>query len=158
MQTSTDRATLYDRDYSLWLERTITQLQQRNFDNLDLDNLIEELASMSRSEKRAIYSNLKIVLMHLLKYKYQPSRRSNSWRSTLREHRQRLQRAFRESPNLKRYFEEVLAETYRDARELAADETGLNRDGFPAQLPFSTEQILDSEYLPESTEPEADRA
>ena len=140
---------LYDRDYFLWLEQTISQLQQRDFESLDLGNLIEEILSMSRSEKRAIYSNLKIVLMHLLKYKYQPHRRSNSWRSTIREHRQRLQRAFGESPSLKRYFEEILAESYRDAQKLAADETGLSRDCFPSKSPFSATQILDSEYLPE---------
>lgn len=138
----------YDRDYCLWLEETIGQLRDQQFAQLDLFNLIEELEGMSKSEKRAVYSNLKILLIHLLKYRYQPTKRSNSWRSTIREHRQRLKRAFQESPSLNDYFQESLPDCYQDARELAADETGLGLAAFPIQCPFSQEDILDTEYLP----------
>ncbi|NER37222.1 MAG: DUF29 domain-containing protein [Oscillatoria sp. SIO1A7] len=140
---------LYDRDYSLWLEQTIQQLKDGFFDEIDLHNLIEELEGMSRSEKRAVYSNLKIVLTHLLKYRYQPSKRSNSWRSTIREHRQRLERYFEESPSLRGYFDEIFEKSYGDARKLAADETGLALEAFPAESPFSREEALDPEYLPD---------
>jgi hypothetical protein len=139
---------LYDRDYNLWLEITIGQLRDRQFEEIDLLNLIEELEGMSRSEKRAVYSNLKILLMHLLKYRYQPTKRSNSWRSTIREHRQRLKRAFEESPSLKNYFNENFPDCYQNARELAADETGLALEVFPMACPFSQPEILDTEYLP----------
>jgi len=141
-------AKLYDLDYNLWLEKTIEQLRERAFNEIDLENLLAELEGMSRSEKRAVYSNLKILLMHLLKYREQPSRRSNSWRSTIREHRQRLKRAFQESPSLKGYFNEVFNESYQDARELAAEETGLNIEALPYESPFSIAETLDSEYLP----------
>jgi hypothetical protein len=140
---------LYDRDYNLWLEITIGQLRDRQFEEIDLLNLIEELEGMSRSEKRAVYSNLKILLMHLLKYRYQPTKRSNSWRSTIREHRQRLKRAFEESPSLKNYFNENFPDCYQNARELAADETGLALEAFPMDCPFSQPEILDTEYLPD---------
>ena len=142
-------AKLYDRDYNLWLEQTIQQLKEGLFDEIDLHNLIEELEGMSRSEKRAVYSNLKIVLMHLLKYRYQPSKRSNSWRSRIREHRQRLERAFEESPSLRGYFDDIFEKSYGDARKLAADETGLALEAFPAESPFSGEEALDQEYLPD---------
>ncbi|NEP58548.1 MAG: DUF29 domain-containing protein [Symploca sp. SIO2G7] len=140
---------LYEQDYNLWLEKTIQQLQVRRFTELDLPNLIEELEGMSRREKRAIYSNLKIILMHLLKYRYQPAKRSNSWRSTIREHRQRLKRAFQDSPSLQSYCQEIFPECYQDARELAADETGLVQEAFPTESPFSIEDTLAGEYLPE---------
>lgn len=140
---------LYDRDYNLWLESTIGQLRDRQFESIDLLNLIEELEGMSRSEKRAVYRNLKIMLMHLLKYRYQPTKRSHSWRSSIREHRQRLKKAFEESPSLKNYFNNNLPDGYQDARELAADETGLALEAFPINCPFFQEQILDTEYLPE---------
>jgi hypothetical protein len=140
---------LYDRDYTLWLEETIGQLRDRQFEELDLLNLIEELEGMSRSEKSAVYSHLKILLMHLLKYRYQPTKRSNSWRSTIREHRQRLKRAFQESPSLKNYFNENFPDCYQDARELAADETGLALEALPMDCPFSEEEILETEYLPD---------
>lgn len=142
-------AKLYDIDYNLWLEKTIGQLRERNFSEIDLENLLEELEAMGRSEKRAVYSNLKILLMHLLKYRYEPSRRSNSWRSTIREHRQRLKKAFQESPSLKGYFHDVFDECYQKARELAADETGLDIEALPQESPFLSEETLDSEYLPD---------
>jgi hypothetical protein len=76
---------------------------------VDLANLIEEIESVGRSEKSALVSNLQIVLMHLLKYKYQPEKRSNSWLFTIFEHRDRLLEAFEVSPSLKPYFREVFA-------------------------------------------------
>ncbi|MGC9503503.1 DUF29 domain-containing protein [Baaleninema sp.] len=139
---------LYDRDYYRWLKETVSLLKTGDLHELDLDNLIEEIAEMGRREKRAVYSNLKIVLSHLLKYRYQPERTSNSWRSTLVEHRQRLHRLFRESPSLKRYTEEIFEESYRDAIALAAAETGLSKAIFPENSPFSMQETLDLEYLP----------
>lgn len=142
-------AKLYDQDYSLWLQETIFYLKESNFQEIDLLNLIAELEDMGRSEKRSIYSNLKVVLMHLLKYRHQPMLRSNSWRGSIREHRQRLKRAFKESPSLQVYFQEILAECYHDAREWAAEETGLVLDIFESDCPFSSEEILNPEYLPD---------
>jgi hypothetical protein len=138
---------LYHRDYYHWLETTIRQLKNQAFDQVDWSNLVEELEDMGRSQKRAVYSNLKIVLLHLLKYKYQPEKRSNSWRSSIREHRQRLRRDFQESPSLKGYLQEIFAETYQDARALAADETGLDLTIFPQDSPFSPEEALNLDYL-----------
>ena len=155
---ATVSATLYEQDYNLWLEQIIQQLRHcalaaakgdRAFEGIDLKNLIEELESMGRNEKRAVYSNLKILLMHLLKYRYQPEGRSNSWRRTIREHRQRLQEAFMDSPSLKNHFNEVFNSCYQAARELAADETGLALDAFATEVPFSQEAILNSDYLPD---------
>lgn len=143
---------LYETDYNLWITQTIQALKTSNLDAINLAHLIDELEDMGRSEKRTIYSNLKILLMHLLKYRYQASKRSNSWRSTIREHRQRIQRAFKESPSLQEYFQEILAEAYQDARELAADETGLSLQIFPENCPFSMKEILNADYLPDSNE------
>ncbi|MGB2926189.1 MAG: DUF29 domain-containing protein [Limnothrix sp.] len=140
---------LYDEDYNVWLESTIQRIKSSDFSAVDWENLIEELEDMGRSEKRAIYSNLKILLLHLLKYRHQQEKRSKSWLSSIREHRQRLYRAFKESPSLKKYFESVVAESYEDARGLASDETGLEINDFPEQCPFSLEEILDIKFLGE---------
>jgi hypothetical protein len=102
---------------------------------------------MERSEKRAIKSNLKILLMHLLKYKYQSQKLSNSWKYTIREHRGRLQDNFQDSPSLKSYFTEIFDECYQEARKLATDETGLSLNVFPLESPFTQEETLDSDYL-----------
>jgi hypothetical protein len=142
-------STLYEQDYCLWLEKTVSLLRDGKFNDIDIPNLIEEIEDMSKSEKRAVYNNLKILLMHLLKYKYQPEKRSNSWKFTIVEHRQRLKQAFQDSPSLKRYFSDIFEECYPDARELAAAETGLKKETFPTDSPFNPEETQNSDYWPE---------
>jgi hypothetical protein len=141
---------LYEQDFYFWIQTTAALLKQKDFTQLDLDNLIEEIESMGRNEKRALESNLAVLLMHLLKYQFQPLRRSKSWQYTIIEHRKRVQKALQESPSLKPYFYEVLAESYGSARNLAAVETGMELAIFPEELPFTPAQILDSEFFPDS--------
>jgi hypothetical protein len=140
---------LYEQDYYLWLENTVQILRGNQLDRLDLPNLIEEIEDMGKNERRSLMSNLKILLMHLLKYKYQQPKRSNSWRYTIREHRQRIEEAFEDSPSLKKYFSESFDKCYENARKLAADETGLPVNTFPSASPFTPEETLNSDYLPE---------
>jgi hypothetical protein len=107
------------------------------------------MEDMGRSEKRAVESNLVVILMHLLKYQYQPQKRSNSWKASIREHRRRLRKLFKDSPSLKQYFQEVFQECYQDATELASDETGLSLETFPIESPFTPEDTINREYLPD---------
>jgi hypothetical protein len=139
---------LYDQDYYLWIMRTIELLNQKKFSELDLTNLVEEIEDMGKSEKKSITSNLRILLMHLLKYKYQSDKQTNSWLFTIVEHRKRLQEAFKVSPSLRRYYEEVFLDCYQDARELASAETGLSIEIFSEVCPFTPEEALNSNYLP----------
>ena len=153
--TTTAITSLYEQDFYLWLQTNINLLKEGKFTEIDLENLLEELESMGRSDKNALKSNLKILLMHLLKYKYQPEKRTNSWLYTIREHRQRLRDTFKTSPSLYRFFEEIFNEAYQDARELAADETGLSIKVFPPESPFTVEEVLNADFLPaESDDPE----
>lgn len=138
---------LYEKDFYLWLTETAQLLRDGQLNQLDIPNLLEEIEAVGRSEKRAVYSNLKIVLLHLLKHKYQQDKRTNSWRASIREHRQRLGRDLADSPSLKPYLTEVFSECYQDARSLAADETGLVIDTFPVESPFGLGEALDPEFL-----------
>jgi len=138
----------YEEDYFLWLLETANHLKNRDFLGLDVANLLEEIEDMARRQKQAVKSNLRILLMHLLKYQYQPGKRSNSWKATIREHRNRLEDNFADSPSLKNYFEEVLSECYSKARNLASDETNLPINTFPSELPFTLQEVLDFDYLP----------
>ncbi len=140
--------TLYEQDYYQWLTITAEKLRQGKLAEIDVVNLIEEIEDMGRSERKAVRSNLRILLMHLLKYKYQPEKRTNSWLFTIVEHRKRLQQSFQDSPSLKPYFLEVFDESYQDAIDLAAAETGLPRNTFPNQSPFTPQDTLNSDYLP----------
>ena len=141
---------LYEQDFSLWLEQSVKLLREGNLDALDIENLIEEIECMGRSEKQAVKSNLEIILMHLLKYEYQPEKRSNSCRYTLLEHRRRLAQAFKASPSLKRYFLQEFEDCYQGARKLASVETGIEIATFPLETPFAIAKVLDEDYLPEN--------
>ncbi len=151
--TTTAITSLYDQDFYLWLQTTINILKEGKFAEVDLENLLEELESMGRSEKNALKSNLRILVMHLLKYKYQPEKRTNSWRYTITEHRQRLQDTFKTSPSLYRFFEEIFNESYQNARKLASDETGLSINLFPPESPFTVEEVLNPDFLPPDHNP-----
>jgi hypothetical protein len=139
---------LYEQDYVLWLQTTVDLLRHGKLDQVDVSNLIEELEDMGRSEKRALDSNLEVLLRHLLKYQYQPERRSNSWRFTILEHRDLIERLFRDSPSLKPYYESVFADCYARARRKAAVETGLSIEMFPENAPFTPTETLNPDFLP----------
>lgn len=140
---------LYNQDFCLWASETAKLLREGKFSELDMENLIEEVEDMSGSQKRALLSNLRVLLMHLLKYKYQPEKRSNSWRSTIIEHRIRLEDAFEESPSLRGYFLEVFDKAYHKAKKQATEETELPLNTFPIESPFTAEQTIDEDFLPE---------
>jgi hypothetical protein len=139
---------LYEQDFSLWLETTVNQLKEKRFHEVDFLNLIEELEAIGRSEKNSLESNLRVVFLHLLNYKYQPNKRSRSWLASIREHRIRIRKALQNSPSLRVYLNTIFAETYQDSRNLASDETGLLINTFPDVCPFTLEETLNEEFLP----------
>ncbi|HBB35204.1 MAG TPA: DUF29 domain-containing protein [Cyanobacteria bacterium UBA8803] len=141
-------AGLYEQDFCLWLEQTAKLLQSGRFSEVDVANLVDEIKAIGRSERRAVESILEVILMHLLKYRYQPERRSRSWLLTLFEHRKRMERLFKDSPSLRRYFEEVFGECYQNARQMATIETGLELEVFPVESPFGIEEVLAVDFLP----------
>ena len=141
---------LYERDFSAWVEDQVGALRSGQTHRLDMENLAEEMEDMGRSQRRAVKSALIIILSHLLKYRYQPDRRTNSWRATIREHRRRVRDELADSPSLRPHVERILDDCYQDARESAADESGLPIGTFPAACPFVLEQVLDRSFLPES--------
>jgi hypothetical protein len=140
---------LYEQDFCQWAEQMAQLLREGNFAELDLDNLIEEVEDMSSSQKRALLSNLRVLLMHLLKYRYQPEKRSPSWRNSIIEHRLRIQEAFEDSPSLKPHFLENFDKVYQKARKQAALETELPIQTFPDDCPFAWELVLDDDWMPE---------
>jgi hypothetical protein len=139
---------LYEQDYQLWLDSTINNLKQGNFDHLDIDLLIEEIEEMGGSLKDALENNLIVVLAHLLKWKYQPEHRSGSWGASIKEHRRRINKSIQKHPSLKNYYESIFEDCYLPALDWAVEETGLSRDIFPLQCPFNSQQVIDSDFLP----------
>lgn len=148
---STVQTTLYEADFNLWLEKQALALQQGRFEDLDIENLVEEIESLSRSDKRALRSHLRILLIHLLKWKYQSDHRSRTWQISVRNARREIRELLVDSPSLKPYVTETLEACHQDARVDATDETGLVLETFPQKSPFSIEEVLDIDFLPEAS-------
>ena len=138
----------YETDFYQWTQQQADLLRQGALSALDIENLIEEIESMGKRDRRAIGSYLRNVIMHLLKWRYQPERRSNSWKSSIRKGRHAIERLLEESPSLKPRLSVMVTAEYRRARSEAADETGLPLTTFPDQCPFTVEQII-GEYWPD---------
>jgi Domain of unknown function DUF29 len=136
---------LYEADYYLWLQDTIEKLKDQNYEQVDWVKLLDEIEAMARSERRSLESNLVVILLHLLKWQYQPNRRSTSWKLSVEEHRRRIRKLLRDSPSLKRYLEEVFAECYEDAVKQASIETSIAVEVFAIECPDSIDQILEAD-------------
>ncbi|MCZ8191180.1 MAG: DUF29 domain-containing protein [Microcystis sp. LE19-338.1B] len=142
---------LYDSDYQLWLESTINQLRQGDFQAVDWPNLLEELADLGKNNRRALKSLLTRLLEHLLKLTYWQSQRDYNqagWKKEIRNFRLQIADLLADSPSLKSYLREILAKCYLDARHLLIDETQLDASIFPGEVLASLEEILDQNWLP----------
>jgi hypothetical protein len=140
---------LYERDFCLWVAEQVRLLKDGRLEQLDVINLIDEIEDLSISRKHAVTGNLVVILNHLLKHQFQPRRRSRSWLSSIAEHRRRLRKEFQHAPSLRRYAREQFEECYQDGRRQALIETGLAADALPSIPPYTIEQTLDPEYLPD---------
>jgi hypothetical protein len=139
--------TLYEQDFYLWIKTTAKLLCERKLDQIDYENLIEEIESMGRSEKRELKNRLIVLLTHLLKWKYQVDKRSESWTNTIKEQRRQINFLLEDSPSLKPYYLEIFDKCYSFARSDAAEETKLSINTFPQNSPFTPEKTLDPDYL-----------
>ena len=139
---------LYKTDFNLWLRETVNLLRKGEVEKLDIENLAEEIEDIGNNRKDALESNLIRVLQYLLKWKYQPQKRTNSWKASITEHSLRLNKALKKSPSLKPYFQDVFGECYQDARLITSQETGLDICIFPETYPFEQADVLNPQYLP----------
>lgn len=155
LELKTDRLDCadYEQDMVLWFEHQIALLRQHRFAELDLDNLIEELDSIVRHERRELESRFRVLLMHLLKCQFQHDCVSGSWLRTLDEQRIQIETLLQDSPSMAPGVARVVAKVYPAAVRLAMRETGLDGKVFPTELPYSIEQLLDVEFVPAGPAP-----
>ncbi|MFB2892779.1 DUF29 domain-containing protein [Aerosakkonemataceae cyanobacterium BLCC-F50] len=139
---------LYNTDFYAWTQKQVQLLRQRDIDNLDIENLIEEIESLGRQEKRELVNRLKILIGHLLKWQYQPTHRSRSWIRTIREQRNEIKNIIRENPSLKPFLNDAKNAAYSSGVDLAIDETGMFIDIFPKLCPYSWEEIENPNFFP----------
>lgn len=140
---------LYDKDFYEWTTITAQLIKDRQFDAVDWENLVEEIESLGRSEKRAVKSYLAILLLHLLKWQYQPEHQSRSWKNSINNARDELAELLKENPSLKDDFlVESIPGAYGKARGKASNETTIYLQNFPDVCPYSLEQILNDDFFP----------
>jgi Domain of unknown function DUF29 len=143
----------YDTDFHAWTLEQVSLLQTQQFEHLDTVNLMEEITSLGRKERQELRNRLGVLLGHLLKLQFQPEQRTNSWLGTIREQRIQLKFLLQDSPSLKPYLEQALADAYELGLALAIRETSLDEQIFPENCPYTLEQALDSKFLPSSQKP-----
>jgi hypothetical protein len=139
----------YDEDIYGWSIHTAQLLREKKMDEVDFDNVIEEIEALGRSEKNELISHLTLVISHLLKWEYQPDRRGNSWVYTIDEQRKQSKFTIRDNPSLKSKLDEILMRSHEIALLKAAKETGINKNMFPKECPYTFEQIIDDGFYPE---------
>lgn len=139
----------YLTDLSSWIDQTAQLLREDRWHEIDIPNLIEELEDLGKSERRGIASQLTRLLLHLLKWQYQPQRRSDSWLDSITDARTQIELAIEDSPSLGRYPAEQLQGCYERARRQAAKQTNLEISVFPESCSYSLERLLAEDWLPE---------
>ena len=139
--------TIYETDFYLWTQQQADLLRRGDLAALDIENLIEEVESMGKGDRRSVRSHLANIILHLLKWRYQSERRSNSWSDSMDNGREEITWILKDSPSLKPQLQIFVDEMYASARRKASREIGLPLTAFPEECPFTLEQIT-GDYWP----------
>lgn len=142
----------YDADFYAWTQAQAQALQAKDWPALDIEHLAEEIADLGSNQRYAIESQLERLLLHLLKYRYDPAQRPRrGWRLTIRHARREIAKRLGDSPSLRDHPTRYLDLAYRHARADAPDATGLPLTTFPETCPWPVARVLDEDFWPEVT-------
>jgi len=144
---------LYDRDFFEWTQHNAELLRRGCLSQADIPHIAEEIADMGSRDQREVRSRLEEIILHLLKWKLQPALRYNpsggsSWLASVNKQRSELEGIFEQSPSLIHHGREAVAKVYARAVRSASAETGIPKRSFPAECPFTFDQLMDAEFLP----------
>lgn len=151
VELKTTSKKLYDTDYNFWVIETVKQLENKDFDAIDLENLIEEVSDLSRRDKKKLKSLLRNLLEHLLKLKYcefEFVQNQGHWKGEIRNFRKQIKDELENSLSLKPYLVEILDKCYQDAREIVSDKSQLPINTFSEKAIATVEQVLNENWLP----------
>lgn len=151
MLTTDTNKTLYEQDFYLWIQTTLQLLKERKLDRLDVKNLIEEIDSIGRSEKKELKTRLIVLIEHLLKLKYWTEEKdynARGWRNTVVEQRRQITYTLEDSPSLKPVLNDVFLDCYEDARNDTLRKYQLPSKIFPEESPFSLVEVLNADFIP----------
>jgi hypothetical protein len=145
-------AIAYETDFYTWALEQAALLRAGRFAELDLEHIAGEIEDMGKAERNQLRNRLTVLLMHLLKWQYEPSRRGSSWVNTIREQRRAIVWLIEDNPSLKASLDELLSTAYDRAIDEAADETSLPVQTFQHTCPWTYAQIVTRDFWPESAE------
>ncbi|MEI8393733.1 MAG: DUF29 domain-containing protein [Rhodospirillaceae bacterium] len=144
-------SSLYEQDFYAWANQQAALLRAGQLSLADIDHIAEEIESMGKTEKRELVNRLAVLLMHMLKWSFQPEGRCTSWRLTIKEQRRELIDHLSDNPSLKARLPEAIESGYARAQLSAARETSLPEATFPPACPWSFEQLMDENFWPGDT-------
>lgn len=141
---------LYENDFCQWALHNAELLRQGKLTEIDIENIAEELESMSRRDKKELISRLAVLIAHLLKLQYQPEKQidSNSWISTIVNQRTDIGLLLEDSPSLKYEIELTIEKGFKRATVKFEKETGISKKTLPDTCPYTFEQIIDDDFWP----------
>jgi hypothetical protein len=140
---------LYERDFYAWANEQAGLLREGKLAQADIEHIAEEIESMGRTEKRELVSRLTVLLLHLLKWHYQPGLRGPSWRATVRLQRHDLTSHLGDNPSLRALLPEAIESAYTRAVIEGEAETGFPKSTFPAACPWSLQKMMSEDFWPE---------
>jgi hypothetical protein len=141
---------LYEQNFHAWINQQIAFLNEKKFNALDINHLIEELEGMAKKDKSELVNRLVILIAHLLKWQYQANKQGKSWQATIDEQRDQITAGLLvETPHLKAYLLVAINKSYQRAVKLAAKETGYTQSHFPKECPYSPKLLLNENYYPQ---------
>ncbi len=126
-------ASLHERDFYGWVQQQCSALRNHDSSQLDWDGLQEELEALGRQEYRELVSRLAVLLGHLLKWQFQPERRSRSWFLSIREQRRAIARLLGQNPSLRAKVSEAMVDGFEAGIDLVLRETDLSLRSLPAR-------------------------
>jgi hypothetical protein len=138
----------YDKDFYAWTQAQAALLRAEKWAELDISNIAEELESLGRSERKELRAYLEGLVLHLLKWRYQPDYRGRSWRDSIEENRACIPEGLQENPSLRPQLPLLLEECYPRARRKAARQTRLPLATFPEVCLWTVDQVLDETFWP----------
>lgn len=139
----------HDRDFYAWANDSAARLRAGRWAEVDVDQIAEELEDMGKQQKHALAGHLKILMLHLLKWRYQPGFRGVSWRLSIANARDEITELLEDSPSLASKVAEIVARRYPAARSRASLETGLALETFPTECPFTRDQLVYQDFFPD---------
>lgn len=131
----------YDRDFYSWALEQARLIRAGDFAAVDVDNVAEEIESLGREQFSKLESAFRVLLLHMLKWDFQPERRSRSWALSIETQRVELDDVLGDNPGLTPRIPEAIARAYRKARLEAAKETRLPKGRFPDACPYTFDDI-----------------